>query len=135
MAVRTFYKPHLSVSGTDLSAYVTALTLNYEGEAHDITAGSDTREYVVGLRNWSFEATFNQDRAAGAVDATLFPLVGAESFAVVIREQTDAVSQTNPQYTGNALLLSYPVISGTVGRVEQPAVRFQGSGTLTRSIS
>jgi predicted secreted protein len=123
----------LSVGGVDLSDHVRSLTLSHEGETVDITAMGDTsREMLGGLKSWSMEVEFNQDFAAAKVDATLFPLL-ATTVALVFRPDTGAVSATNPEFTGNAILTSYPPLAGSVGDAHVTSVSFTGSGDLARA--
>lgn len=135
MAELIFENAFLSIGGVDLSDHIRQLTLNYQAELQDITAmGDNSRERLGGLKDWSLEAEFNQDFAAAKVDATLFALVGT-SVAIVIRPDTGVVAATNPEYTGNAILESYPPLSGAVGDAATAAAGFQGNGDLARATS
>jgi hypothetical protein len=102
----------------------------------DTTMGtSGTRSARPGLKNWNIEATFLQDFAAGSVDATLFPLIGANPFPISLKHSSAATSATNPLYSGNAVLESYPPISGEVGAMAEATANFRAGGgsTLTRA--
>jgi hypothetical protein len=94
-----------------------------------------TRSNRPGLKNWSMEAEFLQDFAVGAVDATLFSLVGAVPFPISARPTSAAVSATNPSYSGNAVLESYPPLSGEVGVLGTVSASFRSGGgsALTRA--
>ena len=120
-------------NSVDLSNHVRSLTLTYEAEMLDDTVmgTSGTRSNRPGLKNWSFEVTFLQDFAAGSVDATLFPLVGAVAFPVTSKPTSAAVSVTNPQYSGNAILESYPPIAGEVGAMAEATASFRAGGGST----
>jgi hypothetical protein len=135
MAEQVLTNAHLTVNGVNLSDHVRSITLRYAAELQDITAmGDSSRARLGGLKDWSFEVEFNQDYAAASVDATLFPIVGT-SVAIIIRADAGAVSATNPNFTGNAILESYQPVGGGVGGTHVAPVTFQGNGTLTRATS
>lgn len=133
MAEQVFTNAFLSIGGTDLSDHVRQVTLEYSAELQDITAmGDDTRNRLGGLKDWSISVEFNQDYAASEVDATLFSIVGASS-AIVLRPDAGAVSATNPEFTGNAILESYQPMGGSVGDAHVSPATLQGTGDLSRA--
>src|SRR6266496_1036722 len=109
----------LVVNSVDLSDHVREVTLNMSADALDATAmGATSKAYTVGLRDDTIEVTFLQDYAAGKADATLNPLVGANTgFTIVAKPTSAAVSGTNPSYTVTALLFDYTPIEATVGEI------------------
>ncbi len=136
MAIEVFDDPFVSINGVDLSDHVRSVTLNYGAESQDFTASGDgTRIMRAGLKNWSMDVEFNQDYAAGEVDATLFALVGAAGFTAVLRPNQAAVSTTNPSFTGTAILESYQPVGGSVGDPHTAPITLQSSGTLVRATS
>lgn len=140
MATQILNDASLVVNGVDLSDHVTEIALTYEAETQDdTTMGDTTRSNKSGLLNWSASVTFVQDYAAGEVDATLFALVG-QTFSIVIKPTSGAVSATNPSYTANATLTSYDPVSGSVGDLQTASANFvpskgAGSATLVRATS
>lgn len=136
MATEVLTDAFVEYDSVDLSAFVTAVTLNYEAEIRDDTAmGDDTRSNIGGLKNWSAEIEFNQDFAASAVDATLFSKVGNIA-TLSIRKSSGSVSATNPTYSGGALLASYPPFGNTVGDKMTATASFVPGGasnTLSRA--
>ena len=135
MAEQVLQNAFVSIDGTDLSDHVRSVTLNYSAEMQDQTAmGDDTRESIGGLKQWSMDVEFNQDYAASEVDATMFGIVGT-TVAIILRPDTGAVSATNPQFTGNGVIESYPPIGGAVGDVHTTSVTIQSAGTLARATS
>lgn len=124
----------ISLGGVDLSAFVTSFTVNYSSELQDTTAmGDNSRTRIGGLKDWSLEVEFNQDYEASAPDVTLFSLVGT-SVAIILRAASGAKSATNPEYTGNAILETYPPIGGSVGDKAVTTASFQGNGDLARGV-
>lgn len=121
------------VNAVDLSDQVRQVTVSVEADVQENTAMGDTyRSRLGGLKDWSLEIEFNQDFAAGEVDATLWPLIGTPT-TVTVKPTSAAVSATNPTFSGSAILNSYPPLSGSVGDVSTASVSFQGAGTLTRA--
>ena len=139
MATLVWTDAYLNVNSVVLSSFTRSLTLNYEAEMlDDTTMGTTgTRSNRPGLQNWGLEAEFLQDYAAGAVDATLFPLVGAAAFPIEVRPTSAAVGATNPKYTGNAVLETYPPLTGEVGTLGNVPASFRSGGgsALTRATS
>lgn len=138
MAKFVYKNVHLTINSVVLSARVESLTLNYNAETPEVTAmGDGTRTRVPSFIDWSFDVTFRQDfiaPATNAVDSTLFSLVGAAAFAIIIRPDDAIKGATNPEFTGNALLTSYSPLTGGVGDVASAPATFMGDGVLTRSV-
>lgn len=125
-----------TINSVDLSDHVRDITVTYAAEEVDDTnMGDDGRGRIAGLTDWSATITFAQDLAAGDVDATLFSLVGAASFACVFKNDSGAVAATNPSYTGNAILTDYQPVSGAVGDLATASITLKGDGVLTRATS
>jgi hypothetical protein len=132
-----FFNPFLSVGGTDLSAYVRAITPDFAVEANDDTASGDTtRSEAAGLLTWSFAVEFNQDFAAAKVDATLYAaLIAKAVVAIIFRPDQGVVATANPQWAGNALVRSYSPGGGPVGGQLAATAVFGNAGTLARTIT
>ena len=124
----------LSINGKDLSDHLEQIDLNYSAVIHEKGAmGEESITRIAGLKDFKLSATLLQDYDAASVDATLFPLIGAASFPVVVRPKKAVKSATNPEFTGNALLASYPPISGTHGQVAKASISLEGDGDLLRT--
>lgn len=140
MAKLVYTDALVTINSVDLSDHVRQVTLTYEAEMLDDTAmgTSGTRSMIPGLKNWTLTVEFYQDFASGSVDATLFPLVGAAAFPIILRPvKASSVSATNPNYTGNAVLESYPPLAGEVGAIAMAQAQFRAGGgsALTRATS
>lgn len=137
MAKHMIRTPQIEVNGVDLSVYLTDVNLTYETDEIESTSSGATvtdKAFIAGLRSWKVDATLQQNYDAGAVDATLFSLVGADPFTIKARPTSAVKSATNPSFEGNAILLSYPPMSGAVGEMAKVSVSFRGTGALTRSV-
>lgn len=130
MATLVYTDATITVNAVNLSDHCRSLTLNYEAEMLDDTVmgTSGTRSSKPGLKTWGIDVEFLQDFAAANVDATLFPLVGADSFPVAIKPTSGAISSTNPEYSGNAVLENYTPIQGEVGALATTPATFRAGG-------
>ena len=136
MAKFVFKDADVNVNAIDLSDHVESVTINYSGATPESTAmGDGTENRLPGLLDWSIEVNFRQDFAASKVDATLFSLIGAAAFVIIILPvKTGGISATNPSFTGTCLLQTYSPIGGSVGDVAAaPATFVAASGALVRA--
>ena len=125
----------VTVGGTDLSTYVRQVTINVTADEQDDTAMGDTfRSRIAGLKDWSVNLEFNQDFAAGAVDATLWPLLGTTT-TVTVKATSAANSATNPQYSGSVLVSQVNPLTNGVGDLATTSITWNGAGTLSRLTS
>jgi len=124
----------VSINGsTALASYLTQVEL--KTSANDITTtsfGSTWVTRVAGLKEGSVTLQFNQDYAASTVDATLWPLLGAQA-TVVIKPTSTAVSSSNPAYTAVALVTDLTPVSGQIGDLATFSVTWPTSGTVSRA--
>ena len=133
MAGRTFADPYVSINAVDLSAYVLSVDFVDKYNIHDNTAGAALgTSNRAGIQNPSFSVTFLQDHTTGAVDQTIGPLVGAAAFAIIYKPAGSVTATTNPKWTGNAVVESYPV-GGTVAQQDEITVTFLPAGKWTRA--
>ena len=124
----------VSINGsTALASYLTQVELT--ASATDVTTtafGSSFVTRVAGLKEGSLTLAFNQDYASGTVDATLFPLLGANA-TVVIKPTSSAVSSANPSYSAVCLVTELTPISGTIGDLSVFTVTWPTTGAITRA--
>jgi hypothetical protein len=124
----------VSINGsTALASYLTQVEL--KTSANDITTtsfGSTWVTRVAGLKEGTVTLQFNQDYAAAAVDATIWPLLGT-SATVVIKPTSTAVSSSNPAYTAVALVTDLTPVSGTIGDLSTFSVTWPTNGTVSRA--
>jgi hypothetical protein len=118
----------------DVFTGVRSVTLTYEAEALDETVmGNDTRTHIGGLKSWSADVEIYGDTTQ-AMDAYLFPKVGTVR-NLRIRASATGIGASNPEFRGNGLLESYPILSAGVGELNAKTITFQSAGTLTRVTS
>lgn len=116
----------IEVNGVNFSSHVASVTINLSKDEIDTTNfGGDGRERAHGLKDDSFELTFQQDYAAASVDDTLYPLWDQEEeFVVKVRPRSTATSVNNPEYSATCILLEYTPLAGDVGDLSTTDVTF-----------
>jgi hypothetical protein len=117
---------YIEVDGTDFSSHVSSVTINLAKDEIDTTNfGGDGRERAHGLKDDSFELTFQQDYSAASVDDTLYPLWDEEQeFVVKVRPRSTAKAADNPEYSATCILLEYTPLAGDVGDLSTTDVTF-----------
>ena len=127
----------VTINGTDFSQSIAQVNLDISSDDVETTAfGSTFRTRINGLKDGTLQLDFMQDFAASSVDATLFPLLGASTFAtVVITPTSSAISATNPSYTAVCLVSQYAPFASSVGDLATVSVSFPTTGTVTRGTS
>ena len=134
MAEFVLTDPFISIGGNDVSDHFTSVALPVEAETQEATAfGDEWRTRLGGLKDWSASLDFNQDFADGALDDLMWPLLGT-NVALVIRPDAAAVGVNNPQFTGNAILMSYPPLGNSVGELATGSITLEGNGPLVRAV-
>lgn len=122
----------ITINGSDFSSSLAAATLEITAEEQETTAfGSGYRTRIGGLKDASLSLDFHQDFGAGAVDATLFPLLGTQA-TVTIKPTSGSVSATNPSYSMVALVTQYSPFASSIGDLATLSVSWPVSGTVTR---
>ena len=117
----------------DLSEWVNATTLDINPDLPEAnTMGTFFKVRLAGLSDATLSVTFTQNFASGAVDATLFPLVGAAPFTVtMMADKTAGIGVPNPRFSMSAVLGTYQPIQGTIGDTALVNATFPSSGALT----
>ncbi len=136
MAIFILKDAFCSVAGTDLSSYVSSITLDFAVDPIPVDAmGSNGHLFAAGLQNNSVAITFNQDFAVtpNKVAATLDGQIGLGTTTIVVKATSATTSATNPAYTiSNAFLAATQPVNGAVGDLAQMSVTFQG-GTIAKT--
>jgi hypothetical protein len=123
---------NITINGSPFSSSLAAVTLDITVEEQDTTSfGNTARTRVGGLQDASISLDFHQDFAAGAVDATLFPLLGSYA-TVVVKPTSGTVTATNPTYTAVCLVTQYQPYASTVGDLATLSVSWPVSGPVVR---
>lgn len=133
-----FYAKDYSVTlnGTALTTYLTAVELPLEADVQETTAfGSGTRTRAAGgLTDSSLTLSFNQDFGASAVDQTLYPLFNTIG-TVVIKPTSAAPGSANPTYTGTFVISQYSPFASSIGDIATFDVTWPQAGSVVRATS
>ena len=130
MATFAFTDASVTINSVDLSDHAISVTADIGAEMLDNTAfGHTARTVGPGLKTGALQVEFLQDFASSKVDATLFPLIGAAAFTVVIIPVNASVTATNPSYTATMVLESYPPMGGSVGDQAKTTATFANAGS------
>lgn len=136
MASRVAKNTHLLINAVNLSAFVVDHSFPVTKDSPEDTAmGDNSRSYLPdGLRDATITIEFNQDDAAGAVSATLWPIfIGSAAVAFQLNPDGSTTSTANPKYTGNCFITTFEPIGGTVGDAGRSSASFQVTGDVTRA--
>lgn len=134
MAVVAMINPKVTLSGVDMSQYVTAVELSFEADDLETTnfGGAGWRSRIGGLKQGEVKVSFNDDFAATTVDDRLWSWFGTViTFAVKATNGT--TTATNPEYQGSVLVTEMQPLAGKVGELATQDVTWPISGTVTRA--
>jgi hypothetical protein len=114
---------------TDLSSYVTSVTLGSTFDVVETTAfGNTARTRVAGLADNSVALEFNQDYAGGALESVIYPTLGT-AVGITVRP----VAGSSPAYSFSALVSEWTPLNGAVGELATASVTWPISGVITKS--
>jgi hypothetical protein len=120
---------------TDLSSYISSITLNSTFDIVETTAfGNTAKTRVAGLADNSVTFEFHQDYATSAVEQTIYPLLGT-AVSVVAKPVAGTTTTVNPQYTFSTLVSEWTPLNGSVGELATASVTWPISGAITKATS
>jgi hypothetical protein len=123
------------LASTDISQYITSITLNSTFDIVETTAfGNTAKTRVAGLADNSVTFEFNQDYATSAIEQTIYPLLGTAANTVV-KPVAGTTTTINPQYTFSALISEWTPLNGSVGELATASVTWPISGAITKATS
>lgn len=128
---------HVMINAVDMSTFIRSVRITANREVVEDTAMGDlARTFIASYRNWTMEFNCNQDFAAAATDATLWPVfdAGAPVALIVRPSKIAAISATNPEYRGSGVMDAFSPVDGAVGELATTVANFRSAGTLTRNI-
>jgi hypothetical protein len=125
----------VTFNSVDLSAYVTAVTINQAFDELEVTAMGDTaHKFAKGLEASTITLDFLNDNAAATVIPTLRAAYGT-TVTVVIKQSTAAVSATNPSYTASVLVNNLQNVNGAVGDISSQSITFTCNSTVVVAVA
>ena len=118
---------------TDLSTYISSITLNSTFDIVETTAfGNTAKTRVAGLADNSVTFEFHQDYATSAVEQTIYPLLGT-AVSVVAKPVAGTTTSVNPQNTFSTLVSEWTPLNGSVGELATASVTWPISGAITKA--
>ena len=137
MAITCGGNAKVTIAGVDLSDHVVSVELPVAVDEIDTTAmgplGWRTKKGC--LKEGTMSVEFQQDYAAGQVDATLWAALGSSVAFAVRSNATDPVSATNPEYTGAVIIAEYTPISSEPGSLSTVSVSWPVNGEIVRDVT
>ena len=125
----------VTFASTDISSYVSSITLSTSLDVVDTTSfGNTARTRVAGLADNQVTIEFFQDFASGALESIVYPTIGT-SAAMVVKPVAGSTTATNPSYSFNALVSEWQPLSGAVGELSTASVTWPVSGAITKATS
>jgi len=122
-------------NSVDLSAYVTAVTVNQAFDELEVTAmGDSSHKFAKGLETSTITLDFLNDNAASTVIPTFRSAYGT-TVSVVLKQTSAAVSATNPSYTASVLVNNLQNINGAVGDMSTQSITFTCNSVITVATS
>jgi hypothetical protein len=121
----------VTINSVDLTDHITSVTWSESAAELDTTAMGDANiTRIGGLKDGSVNIEFNQDFAAGEVNATLYPLLGTVT-TVTMTPTSAAAATDNPKHSADALVTELPIIDGGVADLATISVSWPLSGPVT----
>jgi hypothetical protein len=125
----------ITFASTDISSYVSSVTLSTSLDVVDTTSfGNTARTRVAGLADNQVTIEFFQDFGSGLLESIIYPTIGT-SAAMIIKPVAGSTTATNPQYSFNALVSEWQPLSGAVGELATASVTWPVSGEITKATS
>ena len=123
----------VTFASTDVSSYVSSITLSTSLDVVDTTSfGNTARTRVAGLADNQVTVEFFQDFGSGLLESIVYPTIGT-SAAMIIKPVAGTTTATNPQYAFNALVSEWQPLSGAVGELATASVTWPISGAITKT--
>ena len=125
----------VTLNSVDLSAYVTAVTINQTFDELEVTAMGDTaHKFAKGLEASTITLDFLNDNAAATVIPTLRAAYGT-TVTCVIKQTSSAVSATNPSYTASVLVNNLQNVNGSVADISSQSITFTCNSTVAVAVA
>jgi hypothetical protein len=125
----------VTLNSVDLSAYVTAVTINQTFDELEITAmGDSSHKFAKGLEASTITLDFLNDNAAATVIPTLRAAYGT-TVTCVIKQTSSAVSATNPSYTASVLVNNLQNVNGSVADISSQSITFTCNSTVAVAVA
>lgn len=135
MAKYVVTDPVVIFAGGTITTSCASVTISLEADDVETTAfgGSGWRSRIGGLKQGTVDFEFHQDMEAGALDATVYPYLGATANVRVRPGGSAAVGTSNPEYRFDVLVNAWNPIDSAVGDLATVSVSWPITGAVTRA--
>lgn len=135
MAKKAAALANLTVNSVALESYIDSISMKVSQETVNVAGLVQTGPTrVVGNYDHSLDVSGQFDGASGAVDATLFGLIGNAGVATGFDPTGASAGANDPNYDSTHVLESYQ-IDAKVGSALMFSASLQGAAALTRAVS
>ena len=125
----------VTLNSVDLSAYVTAVTINQSFDELEITAMGDTaHKFVKGLEASTVTLDFLNDNATSATIQTLRAAYGT-TVPLTIKQTNAATSASNPLYSTTVLINNLQNVNGSVADISRQSLTLTCNSVITVTTS
>ena len=125
----------VTFNSVDLSAYVTAVTINQAFDELEVTAMGDTaHKFAKGLEASTITLDFLNDNAATTVIPTLRAAYGT-TVPLTIKQAAGATTAANPLYSTTVLVNNLQNINGAVGDISNQSITFTCNSVITVTVA
>lgn len=132
MSILVLRDVEILVNDVDLSDRCTQVTIEDTADEVDATAfqGGGYKQLVVGLKDATITATFEQDFSSGSTHDTLSAIYADPDtpIDVKVKGTNAATGTTNPQAVMSARLFSYRMLGGGPGELATTEASFRNAG-------
>jgi hypothetical protein len=129
------FDPFISIDGSEISGQGMSVQLVFEVAAQEVGIFGQRGKTRYGAESsFAFEIELVNDPTEVGF---LFD-IAEEAVPVPFRlraKKGDAISEANPEYSGEVLITSLPLLQGAHGELSQISVTCVGSGDLVKSVT
>jgi len=121
----------VTLNSVDISAYVTAVTINQSFDELEITAMGDTaHKFVKGLEASTITLDLLNDNASSTIIPTLRAAYGT-TVPLTIKQTNAATSASNPLYSTTVLVNNLQNVNGSVADISSQSITFTCNSVIT----
>ena len=125
----------VTLNSVDLSDHVTSASISRSFDELEVTAmGDGAHKFVKGLEASTITIDFLNDTATSQVLQTLQDQWG-KTCALTLKQTSDAVSATNPEYQTTVLVNNTTDINGAVGDISTQSITFTCNSVIVVDIT
>lgn len=122
------------LGGTDYAGQTRGRDLGATADQHETTNGDsgDWKEFIGGLKEGELSVDLVKDGDLSGLDAAMWAALGT-TITFATKKTDAAVSGSNAQYSGNAVVLDWKPFEGKVGDLFAGTIKLKPTGTITRA--